>query len=444
MGEDVDMEYVEDYLLELVRELDGVALERTEEQSDHSSNEEHSNSSSDSNATTESWGSDEPPPLELNYEALKHIATQFLPGSHGACIDITEIHRGSYHEVRVLHFEDGWTCIARFTRDKEPLLKTQCELATVAYVRKHTDIPVPETYFVNYNENHVVGAPFVLMEKMEGDRLNYIWFDLPFEHKLSIVEQTANIVGKLADLQFDKIGSFNGEGAVGPFLNVCRTLMDDPEGPFPTTLELFYGALNEKKLHRPKSSTKWYPAIKELLEGFMEGKESDGTLQAPYRLIHDDLELYNILVRQSDKNAPPQITGVIDWDWAYVGPLYYLCEYPPSILECHNQQAEDDELAELKKLRKHFVKTIAQRYPKGSVERADVKRCFKEKSDTLNWFMKDFAGLREDREVEEGVEGRAECYLLTMRGDRGEDWPRHPYGYCYDYEPDSDPESDDE
>ena len=37
---------------------------------------------------------DEAPPLDLNYEALKHLVDHFLPGSHGACIDITSMRRG--------------------------------------------------------------------------------------------------------------------------------------------------------------------------------------------------------------------------------------------------------------------------------------------------------------------------------------------------------------
>jgi hypothetical protein len=116
----------------------------------------------------------ETPPLALNYDALKHIATYFIPGSHGACIDVSTLHRGTFHEIRVLHFEDGWTCVGRFTRDAEPLAKAQSEVATLEYVRKHTMIPVPEAYLVNYSDNHCVGAPFVLMEHMRGSPLDDI------------------------------------------------------------------------------------------------------------------------------------------------------------------------------------------------------------------------------------------------------------------------------
>lgn len=42
----------------------------------------------DDAASEDSRAPDEAPPLELNYDALKHIAEHFLPGSHGACTDI--------------------------------------------------------------------------------------------------------------------------------------------------------------------------------------------------------------------------------------------------------------------------------------------------------------------------------------------------------------------
>lgn len=97
----------------------------------------------------DSWAF-EPPPLNLDYDALKHVGTNSVRGGHGACIDISTIPRGQFHEFRVLHFEDGWTCVGRFTRETEPLAKFESELATVEYVRKHTTIPVPEVYFVNF------------------------------------------------------------------------------------------------------------------------------------------------------------------------------------------------------------------------------------------------------------------------------------------------------
>lgn len=112
-----------------------------------------------SNADSEDSWYMETPPLKLNYDALKYVATHFLPGSHGACIDISTLPRGMFHETRVLHFEDGWTCIGRFTRDAEPLAKVESELATLEYVRRHTTIPVPDVYLVSHSKTTALVHP---------------------------------------------------------------------------------------------------------------------------------------------------------------------------------------------------------------------------------------------------------------------------------------------
>jgi hypothetical protein len=113
-----------------------------------------------SNADSEDSWAFESPPLDLNYEALKHIGTYFIPGSHGRCTGISTLQRGQFHEIRVLHFEDGWTCIGRFTREAEPLAKVESDSATIEYVRNNTTIPVPEIYLVNNPENHVVDGTY--------------------------------------------------------------------------------------------------------------------------------------------------------------------------------------------------------------------------------------------------------------------------------------------
>lgn len=188
-------------------------------------------------STGDSWQEGETPPLNLNYEALKHIASTCL--THGNCIDITTLRRGGFHEIRVLHFEDGWSCIARFTRDYEMLCKTGSELAAIEYVRKHTSVPVPEIYFVNHNENHVVGAPFVLMERLEGQPLCKVWAELTLEHKKSVIGQLAHVLGQLAELRFDSIGSLKADGTLGPLLNITEPENAMHDTPFQSSIDFF-------------------------------------------------------------------------------------------------------------------------------------------------------------------------------------------------------------
>jgi aminoglycoside phosphotransferase (APT) family kinase protein len=200
----------------------------------------------------------------------------------------------------VLHFEDGWSYIARFTRDYEMLHKTESELATTEYVRKHTTIPVPRVYCVNHNENHVVGAPFVLMERLEGDRLCDVWTELTLEHKPIVIRQLPDVHGQLAELKFDAIGSLNSNGTLGPLISLRQEWDAMSDEAFTSTLDCFFAFLRDDDVCRTAAARECYPAIRDELRSFLEKEVSNSTLQAPYRLIHGDLASQNILVLKRD------------------------------------------------------------------------------------------------------------------------------------------------
>jgi hypothetical protein len=311
------------------------------------------------------------------------------------------------------------------------LRKTENELATIEYVRKHTSIPVPQIYYVNHNGNHVVGAPFVLMEFLEGQKLCDVWKELNLKHKLSAIGQLAHILGQLAELKFDAIGSLKSDGTVGPLINMTEESDTLDDEPFTSTRDYFFSFLKDQHPARTLAAKKHYPAIREELTSFFDQNAENPTLNAPYRLIHNDLASQNILVVQGDKTAPPKITGIIDWDWNYTGPLYYLCEYPDNI--CDSYDAPED-FADNKVLRKHLVASLIEHFPENSIERKQIKQCFREKSYALNTFQGTFM----TRVWTESLEGRlTEQYLGNLRGEYDE-WMRLPYDGVMNWERDSD------
>ena len=386
---------------------------------------------SSSDASSEDSWYMETPPLDLNYDALKHVAPYFLPGSHGACIEISTLRRGTFHEIRVLHFEDGWTCIGRFTREAEPLAKVESELATLECISKHTTIPVPEVYLVSHSDNDCVGAPYVLMEHMQGSPLDDIWENLSLDHKLDAIKQLAGIHGQLASQKSDTIGSLKPDGSVGPLLDQVQCWQPLGEHAFNNTSDYINSYLREDSTDRKASARALYPAIKKKLSEHLEQNAGNPTLNVPYRLIHPDLNFRNLLVTQ-ESGMPPKICSVIDWDWSYTGLLYFLCEYPLSIQdskfspECH---------AGNRVLRKHFVRCLANCFPKGTADRAAVKQSFREKNHTLNFWQDTFAlHVREPEQEFYEVEN----YLNDLGVELA------AYGGIDGWQPDSETESDDE
>lgn len=373
------------------------------------------------------WDEDEYPPLDLNDEALAHIASCYLPGHHGKCLDITALQWGSFHEIRLLHFEDGWSCIGRFTRNRdEPLSVLESEVATCEFVRKHSSIPVPATYFVNTNPNHAVGAAFVLMERIEGQHLYRFWEDLSLEHKKDVLRQITDVILQLAELKFNQIGSLRHGGVVGrlndvpgvdrAYNNIIEYLIGDAPDPKACTEEV--NSLNDD--------------FKTYLSAPLATHKPTAALSPPFRLLHTDFDGQNMLFTRTDPSDPPRLAGIIDWDNAHTGLLYELLEYPIFIQDV---DWSPELYADNKVLRKHFVRCLTDGYPKGSKQRQQVKECFRIKEWTLSNF-RDMWVRPEDGSF--GVE-RAREQLVRLRGGRA-----FPYDGTLEWEPDSEVESEDE
>ncbi|KAM0703253.1 hypothetical protein Q7P35_009191 [Cladosporium inversicolor] len=179
-------------------------------------------------------------------------------------------------------------------------------------------------------------------------------------------KQLAGIHGQLASQKFDIIGSFGPDGSLCPLLDQVQWWQPLGENAFPNASDYINSYLKEYNTDRTESARALYPAIKEKLAEYLEQNAGNPTLNAPYRLIRPDLNFRNLLVTQ-DEGKPPKFCGVIDWDWSDTGLLYFLCEYPLSIQDPEFWQ---ESRAENKILRKHFVRCLANYFPKRSADRA--------------------------------------------------------------------------
>ncbi|KAI7690943.1 hypothetical protein KC322_g11430, partial [Hortaea werneckii] len=225
-------------------------------------------------------------PVILNLEAIKHVATFFLPGNHGKCLDVRDLASGSFHVVKLLDFEDGWSCVGRFAEYKEePLRNLESEQATVRYLKKHSSIPVPEIYFVNNNPDHVVGTTFVLQERLTGQSLSKIYDDLSMDHKLAAISQMGEVIANLSRLHFPAIGSLKEHGEVGPLQNY---VYDDepsrnPTGPHHTLKDFMFSFLSTDG-GQFAAARALFPAVKETLEPLLAEHAQNPILNPPWRL----------------------------------------------------------------------------------------------------------------------------------------------------------------
>lgn len=201
--------------------------------------------------------------------------------------------------------------------------------------------------------------------------------ELSLDHKLDIIGQVAEVYGQLAGLKFDEFGSLKLDGTLGPLLDQTEWWQPLGDKAFASTIDYMNAYLKEDNVDRTKEARALYPEIKKKISAYLEHNVFNSTLHAPYRLIHGDSGFQNVLVVQQDRSQAPKISGIIDWDWSYAGPLYYLYEYPTNILDWDE---EPESHADNKVLRKHFVASMAHHFPKGSADREQVKQSFREKN----------------------------------------------------------------
>lgn len=101
---------------------------------------------------------------------------------------------------------------------------------------------MPEIFLCQIDIDNILGAQYMLMERMEGEQLEDVWDTLDLSAKKSIIKEMAKFLVSLSELKFDKIGCYRHDcNDVGPFLD---TLTNEFVGPLFSALQYF-------KLHLP-------------------------------------------------------------------------------------------------------------------------------------------------------------------------------------------------
>ncbi|KAI0316935.1 kinase-like domain-containing protein [Amylostereum chailletii] len=302
----------------------------------------------------------------LNLEALKDAGSKLLGKKASG---IYHIAQGGFNQVFVITFEDDSDVIARVNcsyagqDDELPpdnvAHRIESEYATVITVRRRTSIPVAKMLSVVTSTSNPVRAPYSIQSRIIGRPLHEVWPSptKPVTSKLSadqmevLVQQVARIEGELMATTFDAIGSLirdgkSGDirvGRLGPSREHLYPMAAHDIGPW-TTSRAFIQASLRRQLSRLQSRpqawikqrmsgnladseeqaredldyfTQWYAALDKAMDK-LDLSEFDPP-RFPFVLVHDDLEMGNILVADED---PSRVVGIVDWEGARVVPLW--------------------------------------------------------------------------------------------------------------------------
>jgi serine/threonine protein kinase len=278
---------------------------------------------------------------------------------------------GSFHHAVFLMIEDSHQVTQEYvlkipahgTRGEWQIndnvaLKSEAQL--MQHIWHHTNCPVPEVIAYDGSLENTIGAPYILMRKMDGISAMDMWIGQPYkttistkvhlnaddplpeleQKRITFLRSLARAMSELAPLEFkytgmpaffdpkDKLPSY-----IGPFWRWhTKTVMDKlaSEGSFDTSEAFFTAGIDRvNSAERSSSGTHdvakigvWIVMRMVMSSAPFATTESSHSKQTqsedvsngvPIRetfvLRHVDLDLQNILVDE-DGN----VTGIVDWD----------------------------------------------------------------------------------------------------------------------------------
>ncbi|KAJ1960927.1 hypothetical protein GGI12_003536 [Dipsacomyces acuminosporus] len=118
---------------------------------------------------------------------------------------------------------DGW-----FVQIPKPNIDVkifESEILSMAYIRENTDLPISTVWTYDFTTSNPVGVPYAILNELPGEPLELYWNQqLSSREKRRVLEQIADVVVQLSQLEFPLIGSLvmdddNNCPTIGPLLD---------------------------------------------------------------------------------------------------------------------------------------------------------------------------------------------------------------------------------
>ncbi|KAJ3152434.1 hypothetical protein HDU86_005615 [Geranomyces michiganensis] len=247
--------------------------------------------------------------------------------------------------------------LLRISRPCVPVIKTENEVACLAWVRKHApSVPVPEVLFWASDDTSEFGYEYMVVEEIPGVSLDKCWRGMSTEVLDLIAEQVAGhcidlmaassaagFDGAVGGLRFDKRGDI-ANIALGPFVNekcweesVIRAHLPSNEsfetvnavGPFTSYSAYLATEISIPcrllSVYAPEKYTSLVARASQFVQTVLPThcKTID---KIPTQFSHRDTHFGNIIVHNG------RVTGIIDWEFAGISaatmgnvPLFWAC-----------------------------------------------------------------------------------------------------------------------
>jgi hypothetical protein len=256
-----------------------------------------------------------------------HISVPTTPGH-------TPLMGGMNIHLPIL-FADGVKWLARIRRrnatSPPPALQTyilESEIATLRFLET-TKLPTPRVWdYCLQGEKGKAGVSYIFMEFMPGEILD--WSSISDDGREKVIAQLADVYIELGKHEFSGMGSLDRVGSehIGPLARECPTdfageeSIMHPLGPFTNLQDYYHSCITllldliyrgEIYTDHPVETYLMYKYLHDIVPGIYP-QETEETSKGFY-LRHADDKGFHILV-----DADSNITGLIDWEWAFAAP----------------------------------------------------------------------------------------------------------------------------
>ncbi|KFX90998.1 hypothetical protein V490_06148 [Pseudogymnoascus sp. VKM F-3557] len=293
---------------------------------------------------------------EPNLEVAKELFESFGIATRPIVIAQIETQEEYGRVYNVSTGDIGPDLILRINLPLEPRHKTLSEVATIEWVHKNTNIPVPKIIHYDASNHNPIGFEYILMTKLPGKPLtDEVWKSISFAAKEELIKRLAELSASLYKKQFRGIGSLYSAfpPKIGPVLDSKffwhdNINLDVPRGPFSSAREWYHATLKLKqqaaistiaglrdavvdaydKIDQVlvQSTLQVISRVRPLIDKILPVGSLGGDEAEPSMLFHESLNWYNILV--DDSGA---LTGILDWQCTPVVPVWSACTLPAVI-----------------------------------------------------------------------------------------------------------------
>ncbi|KAI6812133.1 hypothetical protein KC352_g3960 [Hortaea werneckii] len=259
-------------------------------------------------------------------------------------------------------------------------LRTNSEVATMAYIKSRTTIPVPNILDWNDDDSNPVGTEYIFMDHATGEKLHNRWDEMTSLQHLQVIQSISRMIGQMTSLEFPASGSIYFQDApldaaskiqledgfcigphCGPVYWNCspgegRLYGNDgyEQGPWRDLQEFGTGLITSARSRIPVDAPEvkkpsYWGSIEEhrnllnVNEKVLHRLDKSELLKDASKptLLHADLHKRNIFVSSTE---PSEVTAIIDWQATAVEPAFMYGNETPDLAVRYpgNNDLDDD------------------------------------------------------------------------------------------------------